>query len=141
MLAAITAVALLIASCGSDPGTSGPLVFFPQHDIGSGPLAGLDGTLEVRDGCIWAIGGPDRYLVLWPRGTQLRLDANNQVEVVGPAANGTTLRSGDAVFLVGGESKDEAFVRGLIGADIPDACRSPTYWLATEIRSEPLPDP
>jgi hypothetical protein len=39
------------------------------------------------------------------------------------------------VLLPGGEYKDEAFVRQLIGEDIPDECRNPRYWLATSVEA------
>jgi hypothetical protein len=92
----------------------------------------LTGTLTIDVNCIWIADAQFRYLVLWPPGSQIAVSESGVIGVLGPGSS-ARLSNGDGATLVGGEYKDEEFVRQTIGSDIPGPCRSDRYWLATSV--------
>jgi hypothetical protein len=94
----------------------------------------MEGTLRIASGCIWldaAVGGTS-YLVLWPPGTDRQVTDAGTVQIVHVPGSAGPLEHGARLLLGGGEQKDQAFVRDLIGAEIPAECRSPVYWMTTQ---------
>lgn len=132
-LAGWVMAASLVASCGvgspstGEPSTGG----LPTHkDLNGYPAALLEATL-VRDGqCLYAEGleANGRWLPIWPSGFGLSGDA-----VMNGSAQIATV--GDHVRLGGGEYHESQydFLRTLMPADVPAACRGGEYWLVGEV--------
>ncbi|MCB0989546.1 MAG: hypothetical protein KDB16_01100 [Acidimicrobiales bacterium] len=124
VLAAALATLLLVAACDStqDRGNELPTTSVVETTASTveeiaeakgltsdGPLlvaarapdvinaAGLGGTIEIVDGCVYLTEGPGRDLVGWPFGT--RWDDENQQIVL---ADGQTIEAGDRILGGGG---------------------------------------
>lgn len=138
--AALAALCLIAVSCGSQtpasvPPTERPALFMPTHQFtASGPAALLDGTLVERDGCLWIeTRERQRFLALWPTG--YRVAAGSGTVTVLRNDGRPVAEVGRPITVGGGEyaPHQEAFVQGLIGRPIPDACRGNKYWLVGEV--------
>jgi hypothetical protein len=126
VLGALMVVASLLSARGAGSST---LISLPTHnDLNGYPTALLEATL-VRDGpCLYAEGLDDagRWLPIWPVG--FALDA--EVVVNGSERMGML---GDHLKLAGGEYHESqyGFLRTLMPADVPAACRGGEYWLVS----------
>lgn len=128
LFAALIAVASFVVACDAAlPGNDG----LPTHnDLNGYPAALLQATL-VRDGsCLYAQSeDPEgRWLPIWPSGFSL-------TGGVVMSRGGAVAKVGDAVKLGGGEYHESQydFLRTLMPADVPAACRGGEYWLVGEV--------
>jgi hypothetical protein len=129
-LAAVALAGLVAAACAGGVGSSAGL---PTHrDLNGYPAALLEVTL-VREGeCLYsqASDGNGKWLPVWPSGFGLSGDVvmkgGQRIAAVG-----------DRVKLGGGEyhESEYAFLRSLMTADVPTACRGGDYWLVGEVVS------
>ncbi len=101
--------------------------------MAGGATAQLTGELSVSDGCVVVISAEGRvvYLVLWPAASRPEVGASLALEVRDVPGSTGVLTEGTTVTLGGGEVKDEGFVEDLIGAQLPEGCRTGSYWIAS----------
>jgi hypothetical protein len=70
------AAVIVLASCSNEP-MAPPGISFPTYDAGGPqPLALLDGTLEVDDGCVYLAKDGERWLGLWPNDLRAELEGD-----------------------------------------------------------------
>ncbi len=120
-------MALLVTACGGAVSSAPKGVAFPTVPMGNEYPAGIiAGVLEERDGCIYVVRGPERYLLLWPEGWSARR-VDGTLEVLDQDANHVG-QAGDPIRLGGGGGAPDE-----IGGSGPEA------W-AEEISDEPIPD-
>ena len=123
------AAGLLLAACGGTE-TVEELTILRHGWMAGGPTALLTGHVRFVDGCVRIQQGSDAaYVVLWPSDARLH-ESGGRLRV---ATSGVLLSDGDRISLGGGEYKDLEWVRGTVGATIPEACVVEHYWLATEV--------
>lgn len=144
LLAAV--VTLMLVSCGT--GDTGPRsageparspiagpngVFFPTlPESNEHPQALDEGELQLNDGCLWLQTPRGRVLLLWPAGSHASEEAG---VITVRSGNGSVLGMvGARMEVVGGEVRDIAVVRQLVGTDPPPACRSGSYFTVGEAR-------
>lgn len=131
LLIAAVLVGIVGGGCAGDD-ASAEAIFIPRHHVSGGPTALIRGVLHLQDRCIW-LETPERLrdLVIWPESTRFEADAGGRPALIGVPGTSTPLPIGSFVELGGGEYKDQAFIRDTIGGDLPQACISERYWLAT----------
>lgn len=132
--AGVRLAALLLGATLAVAGCDASIASLPTHRMtDGGPAAILPGTLIDRAGCIFLRSATAEHLVLWPPGfgrvgTQIVRSGNPVAQI------------GELVELTGGEYRDDAFEflqSELLQNDVPAACRSPLYWLATAVVPQP----
>jgi hypothetical protein len=99
---------LVLVACGNDPSVAPPGISFPTYDAGGPhPLALLDGTLEVHEGCVYIRAGHGgRFVGLWPRGYRSqRVDGGIQI-----------------IDELGGFAALESWFEGIGGTALPRRC-------------------
>jgi hypothetical protein len=93
------------------------------------PLGLMTGRLAFEGGCVGVEGAEgETVVVLWPPDTTFEESAGELRVVV----NGTAFAEGDELRLGGGEAKDQAWIRSLVGP-VPPACQRDLYILATKL--------
>lgn len=108
-------------------------IFFPRLPESEVYAQALDeGDLHLDDGCLWLQTPRGRKLLLWPAGSYASEEAG---VVTIRSATGLLLGMvGARIEVVGGEVRDIAVVRQLIGGDPPTPCRSGPYFTVGEAR-------
>jgi hypothetical protein len=135
---AIPLVLVLVVGCSLErPISPEPPagIFFPRSlptGPGSAVMTALGhGTLVLHDACVWLRAGPSEQLVIWPSSYLARL-IDGRIVIEDPE-NQRRVAIGDEVEVAGGElggaPDPDAFAEMLIGAPIPQACRTRSYWL------------
>jgi hypothetical protein len=138
--AIILALGVLSTACGAPEPSASPLeLFFPRYrPLDAVPSALITADLRLHDGCLWLSADDVDYLVLWPWDSQLAAVSG----AVAVSVNGALIPAGSRVRVGGGEYRDApshppwatAWIEEeLLGHAIPAACRTGTYWLATEV--------
>ncbi len=134
-------LALETAACSGARGgeaVAPPGIFFPTVPIGDDyPAALIEGTLEVRSGCVFVSRPEDRWLLLWPEGYTATF-ANDRLEVMNGGGD-VVGREGEIIRLGGGEGRPiemggktaaEDWASRLTGSEIPERCGD-LYWLVS----------
>jgi hypothetical protein len=92
----------------------------------------MTGRLAFEGGCVGVEGAVgETVVVLWPPDTMFEESAGELRVVV----NGTAFAEGDELRLGGGEAKDQAWIRSLVGP-VPPARQRDLYILATKLAIE-----
>jgi hypothetical protein len=129
-LGLVSLVCLAVAACNTGtPLTADGLVLLRWGSLEARPLGLMTGRLAFEGGCVGVEGAEgETVVVLWPPDTTFD-KSNGALRVV---VNGTTFSEGDELRLGGGEAKDPAWIRSLVGP-VPPACQRDLYILATEL--------
>jgi hypothetical protein len=127
---------LMLSACGSAESAAPEGIFFPTVPIGDAYPAGeIEGTLEMRFGCLFVTRPENRWLILWPEGYTARA-TQGWFEVLDREGD-MVAREGDHIRLgggetnpleVGGAAQAERRATDLTGQDIPERCGD-LYWL------------
>jgi hypothetical protein len=97
--ARLLTMVIVLTACSSDP-IAPPGIHFPTYDAGGPhPLALLDATLEVDDGCVYLAKDGDRWIGLWPNDFRAEIDGDRLRIVDG---QGLVLATEGGPILVGG---------------------------------------
>jgi hypothetical protein len=137
--ARILAAVIVLAACSSEP-VAPPGIHFPTYDAdGPQPLALLDGTLQVEDGCVYIAKDGERWLGLWPNGLRAEL-AGGHLQIV-DGHEQVVASEGEPILAGGGERRaselggfaalDEWFAE-IGGTTIPRECGD-LSWQVSEI--------
>jgi hypothetical protein len=126
------AAMIVLASCSNEPvAPSG--ISFPTYDAGPQPLALLDGTLQVEDGCVFIASDGERWLGLWPNDLRAELEEGLQIidghgQVL--ATEGEPIREGGGerrASELGGLAALNEWFAEIGGATIPRECGDLTW--------------
>jgi hypothetical protein len=128
------ALAALLGACATAPPASESPegLFFPRHDApyGEGDLAGLEGVVAFRDGCLWIdANSGERFLPIWPANTSPGVINSLPVVLVEDAQ--LLLETGE-VRNFAGSQVDAARAEELAGP-IPEPCASESFWAVTQV--------
>lgn len=115
------AIAVLISGCAILRDNDIPAGYhFPRHPgSGEGPTAGVNGILDVRDGCFYV----GEELIVWPETYSMDLDDGHVVV----AGDGLTVSAGDVISAAGG-SLDNDLPDSVFGTSA--TCAGPYLWLS-----------
>ena len=128
------AAVIVLASCSNEPvAPSG--ISFPTYDAdGPQPLALLDGTLQVEDGCVYVASDGERWLGLWPNDLRADLEGDRLQIVDG---HGQVLATEEEPIRVGGGERRASELGGFSalnewfaeigGTTIPRECGDLTW--------------
>ena len=125
---------VMLAACSATPQVSeeSTELYFPRHDgpYGQGDMAGLEGSLTFRDGCIWldATDG-ETYLPIWPSDT--KPGVINSLPVVLMADDLLVVETGETRNF-GGSQTDIARAEELAGP-ISEPCAGNSFWVVTRV--------
>jgi len=127
-------LAALLGACAiAPPASDAPDgLFFPRHDApyGEGDMAGLEGVLAFREGCLWIdAGSGERFLPIWPANTLPGVINSLPVVLVDDAQ--LVLETGEVRNFAGSEV-DPARAQELAGP-IPEPCASESFWAVTQV--------
>jgi hypothetical protein len=127
-----------LAACGPPAPSAAEVegLFYPRHEApyGEGDMAGLDGTLEFRDGCLLIDSGDGSSLLpIWPRDTMPGVI--NNLPVILTVERVLVTETGEQ-RLFGGSQVDEARATELAGP-IPEPCTADGYWIVTRVDRAP----
>jgi len=138
MMLRALALAAALAAC-SAPAPSASVhggLFYPRHDApyGEGQMAGLDGVLAFRDGCLWIDAADGSVLLpIWPSDTMPGVI--NSLPVVLKSDRQLVLETGEP-RLFAGSQVDAGRAAELVGA-IPEPCLAEAYWVVTRVDRAP----
>ena len=129
---------LILAGCGATPQVSdeAAALYYPRHDApyGQGEMAGLEGALAFRDGCIWLdTAGGQTFLPIWPRDT--KPGVINSLPVVLMDDDMLVVETGETRMFAGSQT-DPVRVEELLGP-IPARCGRLSFWVVTSVDSAP----
>jgi hypothetical protein len=95
------------------------------------PTALQEGELGLSNGCFTlnGLGGP--WVLLWPP-TYAPVVIDDVPGVI--AGGGLVATLGQRIEAGGGEISDATFALELTGGNLPATCRTPKFWLASEVR-------
>lgn len=125
----ILVLTLAVQACRSDDPVASAGVFFPTVPIGDAYPAGeIEGTFELRSGCLFVVRPEGGWLLLWPEGFTAR-EAAGRIDVVDPSG-ALVAREGGPVRFGGGERRGERAATDLTGQDVPDRCGD-LFWLVS----------
>jgi len=127
----VLAFVITVLSACTSTGAPTPGIYFPIYSIGGGavPAAELRGMLVLATGCLWIDTGAERFLALWPEGSELE-PQTDPVRVVTP--DGTSFEFGESIHVGGGEIADQDFLLTLLDTAPPKECIGQPGWLVTE---------
>jgi hypothetical protein len=124
---AVCLIWIVLGSAGCAPSASN----LPTHNLNGGPNAGINGRLEVEDGCAWIVRVDDesRLLAVWPEGSILSYEG--EAAVVRTVDGNLIGREGHEAVYGGGSYDDLAFIDSILVTPIPDECEPQDWWVVT----------
>ena len=130
----LLATVIVFTACSGDP-VAPPGIHFPTYDAGGPhPLALLDATLEVEDGCVYIAKGGERWIGLWPNDLRVELEGDLVQIVDGDgqvlAAEGEPIRAGGGerrASELGGFAELEDWFGRIGGTRLPRECGDLTW--------------
>lgn len=125
---------LILAACSAAPQAidEATALYYPRHEApyGQGEMAGVEGSLAFRDGCIWldTAAGPT-FLPIWPSDT--KPGVINSLPVVLMEDDGLVVETGETRNFAGSQT-DPVRVEELVGP-IPEQCGRNSFWVVTSV--------
>lgn len=127
----LSVLAVVLIACSPTPDQSASDVYLPTYMLSGDavPAGDIEGQLTLEEDCLWIDTGEQRYLALWPEGSEI--DAHgDSISVILPA--GDTLTVGGSIYVGGGEVTDQDFLVTLVDSPVPEVCSGQPGWLITE---------